>query len=137
MEVTAQHITRMLIDANIRPSAQRIAVAGYLIKHRTHPTAENIYAALLPDYPTLSRTTVYNTLKCLAKAGKIVVLDIDPTTQHFDGVTESHAHFMCKECNTIHDIELPLSPIAPKEFKVDETHVAFRGICCNCLNKNQ
>lgn len=122
----------MLISAGIRPSVQRIAVTGYLLTHRTHPTAEEIYQALLPDYPTLSRTTVYNTLKCLAKAGQILVLDIDPITQHFDGNTERHAHFMCNKCSMIYDIELITAPTAPEEFKVEETQVAFRGICSCC-----
>lgn len=134
MEVTTAHISKMLTDANIRPSAQRIAVTGYLMTHSTHPTAEDIYNALLPDYPTLSRTTVYNTLKCLAKAGKIIVLDIDPLTQHFDGNTDDHAHFMCNCCSKIYDIELTNSPSPPKGFAVDETHVAFKGTCCECLS---
>ena len=135
MTITTQQISQMLTDAKIRPSAQRIAVTGYLLKHRTHPTAEDIYQALQPDYPTLSRTTVYNTLKCLANAGKILVLDIDPITQHFDGCTDEHAHFMCNKCRTIYDIILAKSPIPPEGFQVEQTQVAFRGTCNNCLSK--
>ena len=136
MNISAQHITKMLVDANIRPSAQRIAITGFLLTHPIHPTAEQIYNALLPDYPTLSRTTVYNTLKSLAKAGKIVILDIEPGTLHFDGNTERHAHFICNCCRTIYDIELSHLPKAPDGFIVKETQIAFRGICSECQAKN-
>ena len=42
---------------------QRIAIMEYLMEHRTHPSADEIYTALSPSMPTLSKTTVYNTLK--------------------------------------------------------------------------
>ena len=75
----------MLITANpiehlqshgIKPSPQRIAVMDYLLNSRMHPTADEIYLALSPSMPTLSKTTVYNTLKLLVEAG--AVLDLYP-----------------------------------------------------------
>ena len=62
--MTKQYQT-ILADAGIRPSIQRIAVYGYLCEHPVHPDVETVYDALNPIYPTLSKTTVYNTLKGL------------------------------------------------------------------------
>ena len=42
---------------------QRIAIMEYLMEHPIHPSADDIYTALSPSMPTLSKTTVYNTLK--------------------------------------------------------------------------
>jgi len=47
----------------IRPSVQRVAVYAYLCEHPVHPTVETVYSALSSDYPTLSKTTIYNTLR--------------------------------------------------------------------------
>ena len=47
----------------IKPSLQRIAIMEYLIENRIHPTVEDIYEALYIKVPTLSKTTVYNTIK--------------------------------------------------------------------------
>lgn len=132
MTASTQHITEMLTESGIRPSIQRIAVTGHLINHRTHPTADEIYQSLLKEYPTMSRTTVYNTLKRLAEAGKIRILDIDPGTQRFDGVTDAHAHFMCKKCGAIHDIMMDPPLPEPEGYHVTETHVTFRGVCGKC-----
>ncbi len=136
MTTSPQSISRMLTESGIKPSAQRIAVTGHLMTHRTHPTADDIYQALLPDYPTMSRTTVYNTLKRLAEAGKIKVLDFDPVNQRFDGNTDEHAHFVCNDCGAIHDIESPAKAIAqPDGYLITETQILFRGKCAKCLAK--
>ena len=42
---------------------QRIAIMEYLMDNPIHPSADDIYTALSPSMPTLSKTTVYNTLK--------------------------------------------------------------------------
>ena len=52
-----------LSEAGVRPSVQRVAVYSYLCEHPVHPTVETLYASLSPEYPTLSKTTIYNTLK--------------------------------------------------------------------------
>lgn len=132
MTVSTQHITKMLTESGIRPSIQRIAVTGHLISQRTHPTADEIYQSLLKEYPTMSRTTVYNTLKRLAEARKITILDIEPGMQRFDSITEPHAHFICKKCGAIHDITLVTPPTAPHGYLITETHVTFRGVCEKC-----
>lgn len=38
---------------NVKPSVQRMAVMEYLLDHRTHPTADEIYLALHRKMPTL------------------------------------------------------------------------------------
>jgi len=66
-----------LMDHGVKPSVQRIAIMDYLLKNRTHPTAEEIYSALVNLIPTLSKTTVYNTLKLFVEQGAALMLTID------------------------------------------------------------
>ena len=47
-----------LVKYGIKPSVQRIAIMDYLMTHRTHPTADEVYMALCDSIPTLSKTTV-------------------------------------------------------------------------------
>ena len=70
-DLRAECIAR-LQTAGLRPSEPRIAVLAFLMKNRIHPVAETIYKSLAPEYPTLSRTTIYNTLK-LFEENKIVM----------------------------------------------------------------
>ena len=97
-----------LLEYNIKPSMQRIAIMEYLMEHRTHPSADEIYTALSPSMPTLSKTTVYNTLKLFAEQGAALMLTIDERNANFDADTSPHAHFICKRCGNIYDLELPI-----------------------------
>jgi hypothetical protein len=49
-------------------------ILEYLRSVCTHPTVDEVYVKLHPGLPTLSRTTVYNTLKLLAEKGIDTVL---------------------------------------------------------------
>ena len=61
--ITKMNAKQILEGAGVRPSVQRLAVMDYLATHKTHPTVDEIYSSLAPSIPTLSKTTVYNTLK--------------------------------------------------------------------------
>lgn len=60
---TIQDTREYMLQYDIKPSVQRMAIMEYLMKNRVHPTADEIYGALYPMMPTLSKTTVYNTMR--------------------------------------------------------------------------
>ncbi|MCS7151233.1 MAG: transcriptional repressor, partial [Endomicrobia bacterium] len=82
---------------NLKPTIQRIKIYEYMLKHKTHPDVEHIYTALKREIPTISKTTIYNTLKEFTEKGLIIEI---PTEYKlcFDGYTEPHSHFICEEC---------------------------------------
>ena len=134
--MTREAIER-LVSHNIRPSAQRISIMEYLLIHRTHPTVDAIYNDLVKNMPTLSKTTIYNTLKLLEEHDAIIELTIDKKTAHYDGMTEPHSHFMCKNCGKI--IDMPLQKVdqdqTSHDFIIDEAEVYYKGYCCECMAK--
>ena len=121
----------------IRPSVQRIAIMRYLQKNHTHPTADEVFESLRKQIPTLSKTTVYNTLKLFVENGAAAYVGIDEKNARFDGTVGPHAHFRCKECGRIIDLPIDKKLIVPKEFScdVEETHIYLKGICNQCKNK--
>ena len=96
-----------LLEHNIKPSMQRIAIMEYLMEHPIHPSADDIYTALSPSMPTLSKTTVYNTLKLFSEQGAALMLTIDEKNTNFDADTSVHSHFLCKRCGHIYDLKCP------------------------------
>ena len=130
-----------LVNYGIKPSVQRLAIMEYIITHRTHPSIEEVHKALSTAIPTLSKTTVYNTLKLFAEHGAVSVLTIDEHNVNFDGDTSAHAHFFCKRCGHIYDIEdcpdtIREIGITKKEgHSVLETHYYYKGICKKCLEE--
>lgn len=125
---------------NVKPSVQRMAVMNYLREHRTHPTADEIYTNLVGSIPTLSKTTVYNTLRLLVENGAAIMLTIDERNACFDAYVEPHAHFFCNECKKVYDLPLKSSLIGltndTEGFTVTESNLYYRGICSNCNKKN-
>ena len=138
---TINTVKQYLIEKGIKPSVQRIAVMGYLLEHRTHPTVDEIYSALQDRIPTLSKTTVYNTLKLFAEKKAIQSITIDERMVHFDGYRERHAHFLCQSCGKVidvpldYDVELPKTE-QTKGFADVETHVYHSGYCSECTEKS-
>jgi Fe2+ or Zn2+ uptake regulation protein len=126
-----------LIDHGINPSVQRLAVMDYLLTHPTHPTVYAIHKELLPVIPTLSKTTVHNTLKLFVQHKIALHIDIDERNARFDGTTRAHAHFLCKKCGCILDIPQPeIKDLFPEEpdFLIDEAYVNIKGVCKTCNN---
>ena len=126
-----------LLSFNVKPSVQRLAIMDYLLTHRTHPSIEEIYLALCDDIPTLSKTTVYNTLKLFVEHGAAQMLTIDEHNVCFDGDLSLHAHFLCKSCNKIFDLPAPkedelITKIQNEGVQVEATHYYYRGICPSC-----
>ena len=122
----------------IKPSVQRIAIMDYLLTNRTHPAIDEIYLALCEQIPTLSKTTVYNTLKLFVEHGAAQMLTIDERNTCYDADIQLHAHFLCKKCGKILDFPLStekdkVSAMKEEGFKVDEIHQYFKGYCPSCL----
>ena len=128
-----------LIEHGINPSVQRLAIMDYLLTHPVHPTVNEIYDGLLSHIPTLSKTTVHNTMKLFVQQKIALQIDIDERNVRFDGTLKTHAHFRCKKCGRIADISLPeIKNLLPKEpdFLIEETYVNLKGICKNCKTSN-
>ena len=126
-----------LLSFNVKPSVQRLAIMDYLLTHRTHPSIEEIYLALCDDIPTLSKTTVYNTLKLFVEHGAAQMLTIDERNVCYDGDISLHAHFLCKHCNKIFDLPAPaqdeqVERMKGNGFQPEELHYYYKGICPAC-----
>lgn len=130
----------ILQKAGIRPSVQRVAVYKYLCMNPVHPDVETVYADLAPDYPTLSRTTVYNTLKLFEEKNIVQSLKIEDDKLRFDAEMRDHMHFKCTSCGTISDIftnkSVNLKDICisflPSGFKLNKFQSTVWGLCKNC-----
>lgn len=125
-----------LKSMSVRPSVQRVAVTGYLLANRIHPTAEQVYEALGAGGLRLSRATVYNTLRLLVRHGAVAELDVDGRNTHYDIDTAFHAHFVCDRCGGIMDVHVPDSGFVesntPAGATVRSVQMVYRGLCGAC-----
>ena len=86
----------MLKENNLKVTPQRLIVLKYLGEHCTHPTTDQIYKDLKTNNPSLSKTTVYNTLEALEKNGIIQSITISKSELRYDFKHGMHHHFFAK-----------------------------------------
>lgn len=132
----------ILTRCGIRPSVQRLAIMEYLLEHHDHPTVEDVYTGLYKNIPTLSRTTVYNTLRLLSEHNAARMITIDEHRVCYDGNMMPHVHFYCKSCGRVTDFfDEPAPAISNGKMiegnLVDEMQLYYKGICSCCLKGQQ
>ena len=120
-------------------SIKREAIRDILINSKEHPTAEMIYEKLKPDYPDLSLGTVYRNLAMFCKDGDAEVIGNINGKDRFDGRCDEHAHFVCRKCGRVIDIEVAEnvkigSEVLENEYglKPEKYSIIINGICNMC-----
>ena len=135
---TTDDLARMIHSSGIRVSAQRIAVLGFISNRKMHPTADEVYNALRLVYPSISRTTVYNSLHVLVESGLVKTLEIEAGVMRYDmGAQERHGHFLCRKCGSVFDIPFPPGlPVFSKDgFLIECEEWNCKGLCADCRDK--
>ena len=138
MTITATYdfLIKELKKNDIRLSHQRLKVLEYLSNNLNHPTADKIFVELQKEVPTLSKTTIYNTLSILVEAGIARMVTIEDNEIRYDIIIENHGHFKCESCGSIYNFAIDLSNFDSQDlvgFDILERSVYFKGICHGCL----
>lgn len=129
--------------AIVRQSKKRDAMLTLLRGTGEHPSAEQVYRALQPDYPGLSLATVYRNLAQLCEQGLALRVGAVNGQERYDGHTRPHSHFICNRCGRIAD----LPQLSPGEgcverlgvqygFTADRCEFVIRGLCKDCEDFN-
>lgn len=132
--ISDTEITVMMHRAGLRPSVQRIAILSHIGNARRHPSADEIYRSLRPSLPSLSLTTVYNTLHSLTEKRLARVVEIEPGVTRYDLTAfRPHAHFRCLGCGCIVDVDMNLGAVSlPEGFSLESADVFYKGYCPAC-----
>ena len=147
----AELATRMLHDlrrAGLKLTPQRIAIVREFAGDTSHPTAQDLFERLTPNFPSMSFATVYNTLDTLARAGLASIVRLPGKrgdAARFDPNSAPHHHAVCDACGSVLDIAagtLAPTPGATKRleraapgFSVRTVERVYRGLCSRCSSR--
>lgn len=124
-------IRQILEERGIQPTAQRVAVAAYVLRSTDHPSADRVWSGVQEKFPTISRATVYNTLNLFVKKGLLRELHLAPDSVLFDPNTDRHHHFIDEDTGRIYDVpwdRAEVSSVKPLPgFEVHDYQVVMRG----------
>jgi Fur family iron response transcriptional regulator len=129
--VQVKDTATVLRENGIQPSAQRVAVAEYVLHTIEHPSADLVWKRVRERFPWISRATVYNTLHLFVEKGLLQRLNLSEDSIVFDPVTETHHHFIDEKTGVIYDVPWDRVQVSDFEslpdFEVREYQVVLRG----------
>jgi Fur family transcriptional regulator, peroxide stress response regulator len=125
-------ITR-LKSHDVRPTPQREVVLKVLLEKRDHPTADEIFARVKAQMPTISLATVYNCLDTLVSCGLVKQVNFDRAPTRYCPNLHEHAHFHDESTGQVLDIDVPpgvlahLRTLLPVGYEASAIELSFRG----------
>ncbi len=126
-----------LVACGIKSTYQRMRILESLEK-MGHPDAKELYLLLVREMPSLSKTTVYNTLDALHRAGLVNVLTIAGEGTRYELAGKPHCHFLCRKCGKIIDMNFSCTHADSLQldgYFVEELLGCFKGVCKACQTR--
>jgi Fur family transcriptional regulator, iron response regulator len=121
----------LLEGRGVQPSAQRVAIAQYVLHTDDHPSADQVFAKVKRSFPMVSRATVYNTLNLFVEKGLLRAHVLAEGKVVFDPNLAPHHHFIDDDTGAIHDVAWEAVQVSRMEsitdFDVSSYQVVMHG----------
>jgi Fe2+ or Zn2+ uptake regulation protein len=124
-----------------RVTMPRLLVYRHLRGRDRHVTAEQLYAELAEQIPSLSAATVYDTLDLLDGLGLIRRVSTPRGATTYDSRTDDHHHMICRACGRVEDLEADVDAAAAQRsaegagFEVSYAQLTLSGLCSDCVGR--
>ena len=127
-----------------RPTPQRFTtpqreLVEHIFARHSHFDADQLIENLKAAGKSVSRATVYRTLKKLVEAGLLREIEIGHRVVYdHDYGYPFHDHLVCEQCQTMIEVQHPkldelLREVAAQEmFHVEGRSLVIRGVCAEC-----
>ena len=129
---TDTEVAARLRSAGLRPTRQRVALAGLLFcEGDRHVSAETVYEEAIAARVSVSLATVYNTLNQFTAAGLLRELAVSGAKSFFDTRTSPHHHFWSEADGRMtdvaaEDVEVARLPEPPPGMEIAGVEVMIR-----------
>jgi len=144
--VTPAELDDELIAA-LRSRGQRVTFPRLLVHRHVrgasrHLTAEQVYAQLSPEHPSLSPATVYGTLDLLDDLGFVRRVSTPRGATTYDSRVDQHHHVICRECGRVQDLDAAVeTDVAERAasaagFQVAHAQLTLSGVCAACATRS-
>ncbi len=136
MSISSQNadaLAERLSHSGLRATPQREVVYNVLLKKRDHPTADEVFARVKSELPTISLATVYNCLETLVQCELVRAVNFERGPTRYCPNLRPHAHFHDEHTGKTHDIDLPpdlldkVSSVLPQGYDAKSVEIIFRG----------
>ncbi len=119
-------------------SKQREYLLKLLQSTDKHPAADWLHNNLKLEFANLSMGTVYRNINILLEQNLIQKISAGSNLDRYDGNTELHYHFICRECESIYDLDIEMLKNLNTDisrstgFNIESHRLDFYGACPAC-----
>lgn len=131
----------MSAGKSLRMTRSRRAILEELRCSKSHPTAEEIHAAVRRHVPRVGLGTVYRNLELLRRHGLVRAISDAGHQRRYDGSPTEHHHVRCELCGRIDDVVLDRD-VSLEEwldgscgYEISGYRLCFVGICPECTGR--
>ncbi|GJL83069.1 MAG: transcriptional repressor [marine bacterium B5-7] len=124
-------VAALLRERGVSPTAQRVLIAAEFLLEPVHLCAEEIVESVCLSDRTVSRATVYNTLKCFVEHGLIRQVNVGADRVFYDSNVTPHHHIFDPESGNLTDVETSRVnivglPRLPEGREVESVEIVIR-----------
>jgi Fe2+ or Zn2+ uptake regulation protein len=133
-----RELTAALRATGRRVTMPRLLVHRHLRAANRHVTAEQLYAELAEQVPSLSAATVYDTLDLLDELGLIRRVSTPRGATTYDSRTDDHHHLICRACGRMEDLDAEVDTSGAENaaraagFAPAFAQLTVSGLCSAC-----
>lgn len=126
-------LAQRLADSGLRATPQREVVFSVLLNKRDHPTADEVYARVRNEMPSISLATVYNCLETLVQCQLVRAVNFERGPTRYCPNLQPHAHFHDESTGETYDVDLPaelldrVKRVLPSGYDASSVEIIFRG----------
>ena len=138
-ETRLEELVTKLRERAHRLTPQRMAVLKTLAVSAGHPSVEQIYERIKPDFPMTSLATVYKTVTLLKEMDEVLELGFGDGSNRYDGNKPyPHPHLVCTQCGAIENLEVDALSDIPQQvaqdtgYRIVSHRLDFFGVCPRC-----
>ena len=138
-ETRLEELVTKLRERDHRLTPQRMAVLKTLAVSAGHPSVEQIYERIKPDFPMTSLATVYKTVTLLKEMDEVLELGFGDGSNRYDGNKPyPHPHLVCTQCGAIENLEVDALSDIPQQvaqdtgYRIVSHRLDFFGVCPRC-----
>lgn len=133
-----QALIAALRERGQRVTLPRLLVHRHVRRAERHVTADQVYAELAPQHPSLSQATVYGTLDLLDELGFVRRVSTPRGATTYDSRVDDHHHLICRACGRVEDLDVAVDARAAEDaaraagFSVAHAQLTLTGLCRDC-----
>ncbi len=127
-----QNFKEILDKSTLKATPQRLAILKEL-ESNGHSNIDEIYENVKAIFPSISLATIYKNIISL-KEENIITEVCHPKKNKYEVKKEPHAHFICRKCGEVEDIDLDnaLTDELIQNYPNSTKELYIYGLCDKC-----